>query len=94
MHKLIFRLFLFLLTCASVPAAYAHGGVLNAVGCHNNRKTGYYHCHNPPQRLRNLSNRKLINQIQVINQLATQDQRVVLIRSPQVAGKTFKGARA
>ena len=23
----------------------AHGGGLNAQGCHNNRKTGDYHCH-------------------------------------------------
>lgn len=30
--------------------AYSHGGGLNAEGCHNNRKTGDYHCHydNPP----------------------------------------------
>jgi hypothetical protein len=27
-----------------VPAA-AHPGGLNAEGCHNNRKTGGYHCH-------------------------------------------------
>ena len=27
-----------------MPAA-AHGGGLNAEGCHNNRKTGDYHCH-------------------------------------------------
>ena len=26
-------------------AAYSHGGGLNAEGCHNNRKTGEYHCH-------------------------------------------------
>jgi hypothetical protein len=25
--------------------AFAHGGGLNAQGCHNNRKTGDYHCH-------------------------------------------------
>ena len=24
----------------------AHGGGLNAEGCHNNHKTGEYHCHN------------------------------------------------
>jgi hypothetical protein len=30
----------------------AHGGGLNAEGCHNNRKTGDYHCHraSAPQR--------------------------------------------
>lgn len=26
-------------------AAFAHGGGLNAEGCHNNRRTGDYHCH-------------------------------------------------
>ena len=26
-------------------AAWAHGGGLNSEGCHNNRKTGDYHCH-------------------------------------------------
>lgn len=31
----------------STPA-YAHGGGLNAEGCHNNRKTGDYHCHRAP----------------------------------------------
>jgi hypothetical protein len=28
-----------------VAPALAHGGGLNAEGCHNNRKTGDYHCH-------------------------------------------------
>ena len=27
---------------------FAHGGGLNAEGCHNNRKTGDYHCHRDP----------------------------------------------
>lgn len=27
----------------------AHGGGLNAEGCHNNRKTGDYHCHRAPR---------------------------------------------
>jgi hypothetical protein len=26
-------------------AAWSHSGGLNAEGCHNNRKTGDYHCH-------------------------------------------------
>ena len=29
-------------------AAIAHGGGLSAEGCHNNRKTGDYHCHQAP----------------------------------------------
>lgn len=28
--------------------ASAHGGGLNAEGCHTNRKTGEYHCHRAP----------------------------------------------
>lgn len=34
-----------LLLCLSPLPAIAHGGGLNAEGCHNNRKTGDYHCH-------------------------------------------------
>lgn len=33
------------LSFVSLPAAHAHPGGLNAEGCHNNRKTGGYHCH-------------------------------------------------
>lgn len=29
----------------AASAAFAHPGGLNAEGCHNNRKTGDYHCH-------------------------------------------------
>jgi 5-methylcytosine-specific restriction endonuclease McrA len=32
------------LTLPSIDA-YSHGGGLNSSGCHNNRKTGDYHCH-------------------------------------------------
>lgn len=38
-----------LLAAAVAPlAAKAHGGGLNAEGCHNDRKTGGYHCHRAP----------------------------------------------
>ena len=30
---------------AIATVAYSHGGRLNSEGCHNNRKTGEYHCH-------------------------------------------------
>jgi len=29
-------------------SVHAHGGGLNAEGCHNNHKTGGYHCHRTP----------------------------------------------
>ena len=32
-------------TLVMANAAMAHGGGLNAEGCHTNRKTGDYHCH-------------------------------------------------
>lgn len=35
----------FLLLLAWPANLGAHGGGLNADGCHNNRKTGEYHCH-------------------------------------------------
>ncbi|MFN4292482.1 MAG: excalibur calcium-binding domain-containing protein [Permianibacter sp.] len=42
--KLILMIFAFL-TAAPV---FAHGGSLDANGCHTNRKTGDYHCHRAP----------------------------------------------
>jgi len=33
---------------ALAPAVHAHGGGLDASGCHTNRKTGDYHCHRAP----------------------------------------------
>ncbi|MBO33266.1 MAG: hypothetical protein CMM74_09875 [Rhodospirillaceae bacterium] len=36
------HIFVFLLLAGPV---FAHGGGLNKEGCHNNRKTGDYHCH-------------------------------------------------
>ena len=43
MYKLIilFTIKIFLIQ----NAAYSHGGGTDALGCHNNRKTGDYHCH-------------------------------------------------
>ena len=38
--------FLFAISAVSFASgAEAHSGGLNAEGCHNNRKTGDYHCH-------------------------------------------------
>lgn len=44
MRRLLSGLFL----TALAFAAHPHGGGLNAEGCHNNRKTGDYHCHRAP----------------------------------------------
>lgn len=38
-----------LLTLPLPTLAVAHPGGLNAEGCHNNRKTGGYHCHRGAQ---------------------------------------------
>lgn len=37
-----------ILMCIASNVAHAHGGGLNSEGCHNNRKTGGYHCHRAP----------------------------------------------
>jgi hypothetical protein len=29
----------------AMPVAWAHGGRTNATGCHNDRRSGGYHCH-------------------------------------------------
>ncbi|MEJ7928260.1 excalibur calcium-binding domain-containing protein [Sphingobium sp. AN641] len=34
---------------AASPVLLAHGGGLNAEGCHNDRKNGGYHCHRAQQ---------------------------------------------
>jgi hypothetical protein len=35
------------LAAFQTQSAYSHSGGTNADGCHTNRKTGDYHCHNP-----------------------------------------------
>ena len=38
-------LFIFFLFYIFTVFAFSHSGGLNSEGCHNNRKTGEYHCH-------------------------------------------------
>lgn len=49
--------FVALIIGAGLPsaAARAHPGGLNAEGCHNNRRTGEYHCHRGGSAARNPS---------------------------------------
>ncbi len=47
MASSVLRLLVALGLVAFAASAGAHGGGLNAEGCHNNRKTGDYHCHRP-----------------------------------------------
>ena len=43
-------IFLVLALATNSPSElYAHGGGLNKDGCHNNRKSGDYHCHRAPK---------------------------------------------
>lgn len=39
----------------------AHGGGLNSQGCHNNRKTGDYHCHRSSKRIISTDKKPKIN---------------------------------
>lgn len=43
-----FRLYLFAVCLAIPTLASAHGGGLDAYGCHQNRGAGGYHCHKGP----------------------------------------------
>ncbi len=36
---------LFVAVCAFSSTAFAHSGGTDSNGCHNNTKTGGYHCH-------------------------------------------------
>lgn len=47
MGRYLFAIALAGLAALSGPAR-AHGGGLNAEGCHNDRKNGGYHCHRGP----------------------------------------------
>ena len=38
--------FFIILSFLSIQKAFSHSGRTNSSGCHNNRKTGGYHCHN------------------------------------------------
>ena len=48
-NMLVLALVAGMLPVAAVTPASAHPGGLNAQGCHNNRRTGDYHCHRGPQ---------------------------------------------
>ncbi len=46
----VIRMFLVLLVVLGIAVTgFSHSGRTNSEGCHNNRKTGGYHCHNAPK---------------------------------------------
>ena len=63
------KLIIILLTSLISNIAWPHGGGLNKDGCHNERKTGGYHCHrgnspvtpNMPKQKTNIDSEKSIN---------------------------------
>lgn len=44
--KTIVRITLFFVLAFGSLESFSHSGRTNSEGCHNNRKTGGYHCHN------------------------------------------------
>jgi hypothetical protein len=70
---------LFALALAWVRPVLAHGGGLDANGCHTNRKTGDYHCHRSPTQK---------------PKSGTNDLRRNLDRSAPPAGSAFRNGAA
>lgn len=52
----VLRLAFAVLVSSFVGVVHAHGGGLNAEGCHNDRKNGGYHCHRSPAAARSEAN--------------------------------------
>ncbi len=48
MHRLFAALIAGLVTLSTAAPAFAHGGGLDASGCHHDHKRGGYHCHGKP----------------------------------------------
>ena len=44
--RILFVLSIFLFLLVFVGPVFSHSGGTNSDGCHTNRKTGDYHCHN------------------------------------------------
>jgi endonuclease YncB( thermonuclease family) len=49
MSQRVFSSIIFVLVIIFSQETFSHGGGLNKEGCHNNRKTGDYHCHRGPK---------------------------------------------
>jgi Excalibur calcium-binding domain len=48
--------YVFIIVLMLPNLVFSHGGRTNAEGCHNNRKTGEYHCHGGASKLLMLKN--------------------------------------
>ena len=59
--------------------AFAHGGGLNSQGCHNNRKTGDYHCHSKGESKNNNENQ--IMKFEVAPPVNQPRRQIVIINS-------------
>ena len=75
---LIIYSFVFGAFCLPSPA-FAHGGGLNSQGCHNNRKTGDYHCHSKGESRNNNENQ--IMKIEVAPPVNQPKGQIVIINS-------------
>ena len=47
----LFKILLVLAICCNPSNLFSHGGELNSEGCHNKKKTSYYHCHRKKQKI-------------------------------------------
>jgi hypothetical protein len=61
------------MVCAST--IFAHGGGLDANGCHTNRKTGDYHCHRAPSNSPPISNHSSSGKSSFSNQASSRTEK-------------------
>ncbi|HEX8612409.1 MAG TPA: YHYH domain-containing protein [Telluria sp.] len=78
----------------SAPNALAHGGGLNSEGCHNNRRTGDYHCHRAQPSHRPAAARSAMEEPvekPTMQQALTQQPREPAVRPRQLLSRQTSG---
>ena len=74
----IFKTLIFGLIVVFTTSIAAHGGGLNKQGCHNETRTGGYHCHRSPASLPSIKSNKLyanpITSLEAVCKISIGDQ--------------------
>lgn len=90
------RKFQFILAAVLLAAsgwAMAHGGGLNADGCHTNRKTGDYHCHRQQVPKQNATQPQVQNNLHQSSQSDSSVQRKTALNTSATGPTCYTGPR-